>query len=81
MLYLQVIALSLLAIVSSNPLVARATCSPNFEGAGISILGSNGLVTPDGHEHGSPAPFWHYQQTRQFNGGYSGLHLRNINMS
>ncbi|EEB98635.1 hypothetical protein MPER_01823 [Moniliophthora perniciosa FA553] len=52
MLSLQIIALSLLAVVSANPLAARATCSPNFEGAGISILGANGFVTPNGRGHG-----------------------------
>ncbi|EEB93380.1 hypothetical protein MPER_07969, partial [Moniliophthora perniciosa FA553] len=70
MLSLQIIALSLLAVVSANPLAARATCSPPPEGAGISILGANGFVTPNGSGHGSPAPFWHIQQTGQSNGGY-----------
>ncbi|EEB91477.1 hypothetical protein MPER_10153, partial [Moniliophthora perniciosa FA553] len=46
------------------------TCSPNFEGAGISIIGANGFVTPDGRGHGSSEPFWHIQQTGQTNRGY-----------
>ncbi|KAF9254215.1 hypothetical protein L218DRAFT_968337 [Marasmius fiardii PR-910] len=54
----------------ANPLVARAKCSPNFEGAGISIRGANGYVTPDGRGHGSPAPYWHVQQTGQAVTGY-----------
>ncbi|ESK84973.1 hypothetical protein Moror_9225 [Moniliophthora roreri MCA 2997] len=81
MLSLQVIALSFLAVVSANPLAARATCSPNFEGAGISILGANGFVTPNGRGHGSSAPFWHIQQTGQSNGGYIFRDIANNNIA
>ncbi|KAF9253969.1 hypothetical protein L218DRAFT_1010322 [Marasmius fiardii PR-910] len=62
---LCVIASGVLAVAEANPLAARAKCSPNFEGAGISILGPFGFVTPDGRGHGSPAPYWHIQQNGQ----------------
>uniref|UniRef100_A0A0W0GDG5 Uncharacterized protein n=1 Tax=Moniliophthora roreri TaxID=221103 RepID=A0A0W0GDG5_MONRR len=83
MISLQLIALSLLAVVSASPLDARATCpgGPNFEGAGISILGANGFVTPNGRGHGSPAPFWHIQQTGQPNGGYIFKDIDNNNIA
>ncbi|KAF9254418.1 hypothetical protein L218DRAFT_1082345 [Marasmius fiardii PR-910] len=63
----------------ANPLAARAKCSPNFEGAGISITGANGFVTPDGRGHGSPAPYWHVQQTGQPVAGYILRDIANNN--
>ncbi|KAL0568751.1 hypothetical protein V5O48_013239 [Marasmius crinis-equi] len=72
------VASALLGGALANP-VARATCSPNFEGAGISVLGANGFVTPDGRGHGSPAPFWHIQQTGQPVAGYIFRDIANDN--
>ncbi|KAK7049967.1 hypothetical protein VNI00_005398 [Paramarasmius palmivorus] len=77
----QLVALSLLAVVSANPLAARATCSPNFEGAGISIMGANGFVTPNGRGHGSPAPFWHIQQNGQSTPAYVFRDIANDNIA
>ncbi|KAK7050028.1 hypothetical protein VNI00_005460 [Paramarasmius palmivorus] len=50
---LPAVAVSLVALASG----AHAACSPSL-GAGISIIGANGFVTPGGRGHGSPAPFW-----------------------
>ncbi|KAL0065743.1 hypothetical protein AAF712_007226 [Marasmius tenuissimus] len=77
-LALCVIASGLFGAALANP-VARATCSPNFEGAGISILGANGFVTPDGRGHGSPNPFWHIEPTGQPISGYVFRDIANNN--
>ncbi|KAJ8083122.1 hypothetical protein PM082_008991 [Marasmius tenuissimus] len=77
-LALCAIASGLFGAALANP-VARATCSPNFEGAGISILGANGFVTPDGRGHGSPNPFWHIEPTGQPISGYVFRDITNNN--
>ncbi|ESK83902.1 hypothetical protein Moror_7562 [Moniliophthora roreri MCA 2997] len=79
----QLIALSLLAVVSASPLDARATCSPNFEGAGIAVGAPGGFVFPGGLNRGHSAfvPAWHIQQTGQPNGGYIFKDIWNNNIA
>ncbi|KAG7100023.1 hypothetical protein E1B28_001809 [Marasmius oreades] len=78
---LCVVASGIVGTTLANPLAARAKCSPNFEGAGISILGANGFVTPDGRGHGSNAPYWHIQQNGQSVPGYTFRDIANDNVA
>ncbi|ESK91649.1 hypothetical protein Moror_10695 [Moniliophthora roreri MCA 2997] len=51
-------ASALLQTVTFSLFIAVASaCEPSF-GTGVSIVGANGFVTPNGRGHGSSAPFW-----------------------
>ncbi|KAI3614308.1 hypothetical protein WG66_000102 [Moniliophthora roreri] len=75
--------LSLLAVISASPLDAHATCSPNFEGAGIAVGAPGGFVFLGGLRIGrsTSAPAWHIQQTGQPDSRYIFKYVQNNNVA
>ncbi|KAI3614324.1 hypothetical protein WG66_000098 [Moniliophthora roreri] len=76
------VAMSISMLGSASPLAARdpQTCHPNFEGAGIAIIGANGPVTGNGVV-GSYKPDWHIQQNGQPHPSYIFKDINNNNIA
>uniref|UniRef100_A0A0W0GDG6 Uncharacterized protein n=1 Tax=Moniliophthora roreri TaxID=221103 RepID=A0A0W0GDG6_MONRR len=74
--------MSISMLGSASPLAARdpQTCHPNFEGAGIAIIGANGPVTGNGVV-GSYKPDWHIQQNGQPHPSYIFKDINNNNIA